>query len=163
MAIEFSKEELVKIEEIKSHYPSLKSALLPVLWLAQKKFGWISNEVIKYVGNLLGIPYSHVLGVASFYTMFFKKPMGKYHIQVCRTLSCHLRGAEQLVAMLKELLGIGLGQITPDGLFSLAEVECLGSCGTAPMMQINEDYHENLTRDRVNQILSELRDKAHNG
>ena len=112
---------------------------------------------------LWNLPVIDFEQAASFYTMFPSQPVGKYHIQVCRTLSCQLRGAEQLVDMLKETLEIGLGQMTPDGLFSLAEVECLGSCGTAPMMQINEDYYENLTRDRVNQILGELRNKAHNG
>jgi NADH-quinone oxidoreductase subunit E len=97
---------------------------------------------------------------ASFYTLFPNKQVGKYHIQVCRTLSCHLRGASELTALLKQKLGIEIGGITSDGLFSLAEVECLGSCGTAPVMQINEQYYENLSRKRLDEILGDLRSKT---
>lgn len=128
-----------------------------VLWLAQKKFGWISKEVIEYVAKLLDLPPSHVDGVVSFYTMYFKKPMGKYHIQVCTNVSCMLRGGEEIYHHLCESLGIKNGEVTPDGLFSIEEVECMGACGGAPMIAINEDYYENLDIPLVDQLLEKLK------
>jgi NADH-quinone oxidoreductase subunit E len=152
-----------EIMRLKGLYPQRKSAILMVLHVIFNQFGYINRDALNEAANIMDLPLIDFEQSASFYTLFPGQQVGKYHIQVCRTLSCQLRGAERLVEMLKETLGIGLGQVTSDGLFSLAEVECLGSCGTAPMMQINEDYFENLTRDRVKQILSELRDKARNG
>lgn len=157
---ENSKAEIIRLKDL---YPQRKSAILMVLHVIYNQFGYINRDALHVAAHIMELPFIDFEQAASFYTLFPNNPVGKYHIQVCHTLSCHLRGAEQLVGMLKETLGIGIGQMTSDGLFSLAEVECLGSCGTAPMMQINEDYYENLTRDRVNQILSELRDKARNG
>lgn len=156
MKIEFTPEELEKIEEIKSHYPEQKAALMPVLWMAQKKFGWISTEVKTYVAGLLGLPYAHVHGVASFYTMYFKKQMGKYHIQVCTNVSCMLRGGEEIFMKVSEKLGIKHLETTPDGIFSLEEVECMGACGGAPMVAINEDYHENVSWDEVERLIDDL-------
>ncbi|HPO63271.1 MAG TPA: NADH-quinone oxidoreductase subunit NuoE [Candidatus Kapabacteria bacterium] len=155
--MEFSPEELKKIEEIKSHYPETKAALMPVLWLAQKKFGWLSNEVLEYVANLINLSESHVKGVASFYTMYFKKPMGKYHVQVCTNVSCMLNEGEMIFEHISKKFGIKNMERTPDGLFSLEEVECMGACGGAPMIAINEDFHENVNIAKVEEILNGLK------
>lgn len=157
MEIKFDEQELQKIEEIKSKYPNSKAALMGVLWMAQKKFGWISKDVVEYVANLLDLPPSHVDGVVSFYTMYFKKPMGKYHIQVCTNISCMLRGGDEIYRFISEKLGISNGQVTPDGLFSLEEVECMGACGGAPMIAINEVYYENIDIPFVENLLKNLR------
>ncbi len=156
MEIEFSTDELQKIAEIKSRYPEQKAALMPALWLAQKKFGWISEDVEKLVAQTLDLPQSHVHGVVTFYTMFFKKPMGKYHIQVCTNVSCMLLGGEEIYKHISEKLGIGHNERTPDGKFSLEEVECMGACGGAPMIAINEDYYENVDINKVDEIIKSL-------
>ncbi|TAL69211.1 MAG: NAD(P)H-dependent oxidoreductase subunit E [Bacteroidetes bacterium] len=157
MVIEFNKEELIQVEKIKSKYPQPKAAIMAVLWLAQKKFGWISDDVKKYIGELLGLSYSHVHGVASFYTMYFKKPMGKYHLQVCTNVSCMLLGGEELYSHISNKLGIGHNQRTDDGKFSLEEVECMGACGGAPMLAINEDYHEFVNINEVDKLIDSLK------
>jgi NADH-quinone oxidoreductase subunit E len=156
MPIEFTSENKKAFDETLKRYPTKRAALLPALWLAQKQFGYLSQEVMEYVGKLLDLPAIKVYEVATFYTMFYKKPIGKYHFQVCRTLSCELCGKEEIVAHLKKRLGIGVGESTADGRFTLSEVECLGSCGTAPMLQLNDDYHENLTVEKVDEILKNL-------
>ena len=156
MAIEFSQEELQKIEEIKKRYPEQKAAIMPVLWMAQKKFGWISDEVKQYVADLLNLPYSHVHGVVSFYTMYFKKPMGKYHIQVCTNVSCMLLGGEEIYIHLCEKLGIKHLETTSDGKFSIEEVECMGACGGAPMIAVNEEYYENMDINKVDSLIDSL-------
>jgi NADH dehydrogenase (ubiquinone) flavoprotein 2 len=156
----FTEENLRKVEEIKKRYPSQMAAVLPVLWLAQEQFGWISEEVMHYVAELLAVPFSNILGVVTFYTMYNKKPVGKYHIQVCANVSCMLRGSDNLVEHLESKLGIKVGETTPDRMFSLDEVECLGSCGTAPMMQVNDDYYENIDAGKIDHLLDELRKKA---
>lgn len=157
MAMEFSPETLKKFQEIVSRYPKKEAALLPVLYLAQEEFGYLSQEAIEYVAKMMEVPPVRVYGVATFYTMFNKKPIGKYHLQVCRTLSCALVGAEKITASLKTKLGISLGETTPDGKFTLSEVECLASCGTGPMMQINDGYYENLTEEKAEEILKTLK------
>lgn len=157
--IRFSEEELKEIEMVKSRYPSSKSAIMHVLWMAQKKFGWLSKDVKEYVAKILDLPESHVHGVASFYTMYFKKPMGKYHIQVCTNISCMLRGGEEIYEHVSEKLGIGHNQRTEDGLFSLEEVECMGACGGAPMVAINEDFYENIDIVKVDELISSFRNK----
>ncbi len=154
--IEFTAEELERVQKIKDLYPDPQSAIMPVLWMAQKKWGWLSVNVMKYVGELLTLPYSHVFGVASFYTMYFKKPMGKYHIQVCTNISCMLRGGEQLYSHVSQRYHIGHNQRTADGMFSLEEVECMGACGGAPMIVVNEDYHENITVEALDRLLDTL-------
>ena len=131
--------------------------MLPVLYLAQREFGYIGPEAIDYVAQLMGQAPARVLGVVSFYTMFNMKPIGRHHIQVCRTLPCALGGAERVTEFLSEKLGIKPGQTTEDGRFTLSEVECLASCGTAPMMQINDDYYENLTEAKIDEILDRLK------
>ncbi len=133
------------------------AAVLPVLWLAQEQFGWISEEVMHYVAGLLDVPFNHILGVVTFYTMYNRKPVGKYHIQVCANVSCMLRGSDNLVEHLEKKLGVKVGETTADRMFTLDEVECLGSCGTAPMMQVNDDYYENLSSSKVDQLLDDFR------
>jgi NADH-quinone oxidoreductase subunit E len=156
MALEFSPETYKKFEETVARYPRKEAALLPVLCLAQKEFGHLGQEAIEYVAQLMGQSPARVYGVVSFYTMLNTKPIGRYHIQVCRTLPCALRGAEKLTSFLRQTLGIEVGQTTEDGRFTLSEVECLASCGTAPMIQVNDDYYENLTDDKVTEILASL-------
>jgi NADH-quinone oxidoreductase subunit E len=157
MALEFSSETYKKFEETVARYPKKEAAILPVLYLAQQEFGYLGQEAIEYVAQLMGQSTARVQGVVSFYTMLNTKPIGRHHIQICRTLPCALRGAEQLTDFIKKTLGIEVGQTTADGRFTLSEVECLASCGTAPMMQINEDYYENLTDDKVTEILASLK------
>lgn len=154
--VEFSAENKEKFEKLLTRYPNKQAALLPTLWLVQEQFGHIEGEHMEYVAGLLDISPVHVYSVATFYTMYNLKPIGRHHIQVCRTLSCALMGAESLVDCLKDKLGIEIGQTTQDGKFTLSEVECLASCGTAPMMMINEKYYENLSRDKVEEILNKL-------
>ena len=152
-----SEEAKSKIIQLKQHYPQAKSALLPALHLAQQEHdGWLSDEVMAEVAETMELPPAEVRSVASFYTMFNRQPVGKHLIQICTNLSCSLLGAEHIVEHIKRQLGIVVGETTPDGLFTLLEVECLGSCGTAPMMQIDDVYYENLTVERVDEILHNL-------
>src|SRR5262245_11921237 len=134
-----------RVDALVARYPHPKAALLPVLWEVQKSRGWIDLDGEEWVAGRLGVSPAHVHGCVTFYTMYKRRPTGRHHVQVCTTLSCMLRGSDELVAHLERKLGIRAGETTPDGRFSLARVECLGSCGTAPMFQINDDYHENLT------------------
>jgi NADH-quinone oxidoreductase E subunit len=157
MAVEFSPETFKKFEETVGRYPKKEAAMLPVLYLAQQEFGYLSAEAIDYVARLMGQSPAKVHGVVSFYTMYNMKPIGRHHIQVCRTLSCALAGAEKITSFIKRKLAVELGQTTADGRFTLSEVECLASCGTAPMMQINDDYYENLNEERVTEILESLK------
>jgi len=157
MAVEFSPDTLKKFEETVARYPKKEAAMLPVLYLAQQEFGYLGSEAIDYVAKRMGQSPARVYGVVTFYTMYAMKPIGRHHIQVCRTLPCALRGAEKITSFLKKTLGIDCGQTTPDGRFALSEVECLASCGTAPMMQVNDDYYENLTEEKVTEILQQLK------
>ena len=153
---EFTPEEKARLKEIVGRYPTAQAATLPALWLAQERHGWVGQDVCEAVADELGVPAAHVLGVATFYTMYNKKQVGKYLIQVCATLSCSLMGAEHVFDHLSKKLGIKAGETTADGKFTLMKVECLGSCGTAPMMQINDDYYENLTEEKIDRILAGL-------
>jgi len=157
MALEFSAETMKKFEATVARYPKKEAAMLPVLYLAQREFGHLGPEAVEYVAKLMDQAPARVHGVVSFYTMYNTKPIGRHHIQVCRTLPCALRGAEEVTEFLKKKLGIDCGQTTPDGRFTLSEVECLASCGTAPMMQVNDDYFENLTEEKINQLLDEMK------
>ena len=157
MAVDFSPAALEHFKDIVARYPRKEAAMLPVLYLAQREFGHLGPEAIEYVAKLMGQPPARVHGVVSFYTMYNMKPIGRHHIQVCRTLSCALAGAEKITGFIKNKLAIELGQTTADGRFTLSEVECLASCGTAPMMQINDDYYENLNEERVTEILESLK------
>ena len=146
-----------RFDEIVARYPVKRSALLPTLHLVQEQEGWLSREALAYVGSLLGLSPAQVHDTASFYTMFRLKPEGKTLIEVCTTLSCALGGAEKVTRFLTEKLGIAPGQTTADGRFTLSEVECLASCGTAPMMQVNDDYYENLTEEKINEIVDSMK------
>ena len=157
MAVEFSPTALAEFNEIVARYPKKDAAMLPVLYLAQREFGYVGDEAIDYVARLMEQAPARVRGVVSFYTMFNMKPIGRHHIQVCRTLPCALGGAEKVTAFLTQKLGIKPGQTTEDGRFTLSEVECLASCGTAPMMQINDDYYENLTEEKIDRILDTMK------
>lgn len=155
--MEFSESAKKELEKIRARYPSPQASLLPALWLAQKEFGYISEEVISYLSKVMELPKARIYGVASFYTMFNKKPVGKYLIQVCGNISCAMLGAEGLFDYLSQKLGIKEGETTKDGKFTLIKVECLGACGEAPMMQINDNYYGNLTKEKVDKILAELK------
>ena len=154
--MQFSSDALEEVQRILDKYPVKRAAIMPVLWLAQKEFGHLSAEVQQHVADLLGFPLAWVSGLASFYTMYYKKPIGKYHLQVCTNVSCMLRGSDEILRVIEERLKVGLGQTTTDGKFSLDEVECLASCGTAPMMQVNDDYHENLTPRNTLELIERL-------
>ena len=144
------------VDSLVARYPQPKAAMLPVLWEVQRRRGWIDLDTERWVAQRLGVEPAHVHGVVTFYTMFHPKPVGKYHIQVCSTLSCMLRGSEDVVGQLQRKLGIKPGETTPDGKFSLVKVECLGSCGTAPMLQLNDAYYENLTPEKLDRLIDAL-------
>jgi NADH-quinone oxidoreductase subunit E len=156
MSFAFTKENLGKIEALKKRYPSPKALSLPCLWMAQYQEGYISLDAVETIGELIDWPPMEIYRVATFYTMFNLEPVGKYHIQLCKTLSCALCGKSEVLAKLQERLNLGVGESSEDGRYTLTQVECLGSCGTAPVMQINERYYENLTPDKVDMILDEL-------
>jgi len=137
-------------------YPQKRSVLLPALHIVQRERGWIPPEAMEEVAALFDLRPVEVMEVVSFYTLFNRAPVGRHHIQVCRNIACGLRGARKITRHLSGKLGIPVGGTTPDGRFTLTEVECLGSCGTAPMLQCDEDYHENLTVERVDDLLSRL-------
>lgn len=158
--ISFSPESLELVQKIMRRYPEgkQKSALIPVLHIAQAEFeGWLSPEVMDMVAGILKIQPIEVYEVASFYSMFNLKPVGKCVIEVCRTSSCWLVGAEDLIAHIGKKFGIKPGETTRDGMFTLKTVECLGSCGTAPMMQVGADYYENLTLEKVDELMERLK------
>jgi NADH-quinone oxidoreductase subunit E len=160
MAVQFSDASLKEFEEIATHYPDRRATLLPALWIAQREFGWISEETMEYVAGLVGVPYARVYEVVTFYTMYQRKKPGKYHLQVCQTLSCHLRGADEIKQYIEQKLGLEPGACTPDGMFSYQKVECLGSCHTAPVVQINDDYYENLDVSKFEALLQDLKQKG---
>ncbi len=146
---------LEKLERLRKKFPTEKSLTLPVLWMLQEEHGWVSPEAMQYAADLLHQPVRHVYGVVTFYTMFNTKPVGKYHIQVCTNVSCQLLGGEKLADHVCKRLNVKLGETTPDKNFTVNEVECLGSCGTAPMMQVNEDYFEKLTAEQLDTLIDE--------
>jgi len=146
-----------RIDELKAGFPHAGSALLPALYLIQEEKGSIPEEAMVYVAEKIGVSPAFVAGVVSFYTLFHPRPVGRHHIQVCRTLPCALRGCGEILAHLSKRLGIKEGETTPDGRFSLVAVECLGACDTAPMMQINDQEHGHLDRAKVDAILESLR------
>ncbi|HRP56785.1 NAD(P)H-dependent oxidoreductase subunit E [Agriterribacter sp.] len=162
MSIQFSNEKLAKFSEIVARYPEgkQKSALLPVLHLAQEQFGWLSVETMDYVAALLSLEPIEVYEVATFYSMYNLKPVGKYLFEVCQTGPCMINGSDDIIAYIGERLGIKPGETTTDGLFTLKTVECLGACGYAPMMQLGKHYREHLTKDKVDAIIEECRNNA---
>jgi NADH-quinone oxidoreductase E subunit len=152
-----SEQAKTEILRIRDEYPDAQSALLPALYLAQQDYGgWLPEGAFDEVAAVMDLPATLVSSVASFYTMFNKKPVGRHLIQVCTNISCSLLGAESLVGYIGRKLGIQPGETTEDARFTLLEVECLGSCGTAPMMQVDDAYYEDLTEEKIDRILAEL-------
>jgi NADH-quinone oxidoreductase subunit E len=159
MSVQFSKEKLDKVNELVTHYPEgkQKSALLGVLHMAQEEFGWLDVNTMDYVASLLHLAPIEVYEVASFYSMFNLKPVGRYVFEVCQTGPCMLKGSDNIIDYIKKKLDINVGETTKDGMFTLKTVECLGACGYAPMMQLGKYYKEHLTPERVDQIIDECR------
>ena len=155
-----NKESIALMQKKASQYPRRKSGILPALTIAYRQVGHLNDQIYREIAKAIEVPYVEVAEAATFYTMFPKQPTGKYLIQVCHNISCALLGADSLVEYLEQKLSIKKGETTKDNLFTLISVECLGSCATAPMMQINMDFYENLTRAKVDKILEELRAKA---
>lgn len=155
----FSKAVEKEFQELLQKYPSKRSALLPALYIVQREFGYVTPEGIDYVGGLMGLSAAQIQEVASFYLMLFLKPVGKNVIWVCHNLSCTLCGAEDVIRHLEKNLGIKVGETTADKKFTLLRQECLASCDTAPVMQVNDDYEENLTIQRVDEVVERLRTK----
>lgn len=151
-----SEQNRKKIEDLKGRYPTTQALVLPALWIAQEQLGHIAEETMKEVAELLNVSFGHILGVVTFYTMFHSKPVGKHHIEVCTNVSCLLRGSKKIVERLEQTLGVKMGETTADMKFTLSEVECMGSCGTAPMLAIGDDYHESLTPEKVDQLVKKL-------
>jgi NADH-quinone oxidoreductase subunit E len=159
----FSKEKLDKVQELISHYPQgkQKSAILPILHLAQEEFGgWLDVNTMDYVASILDIQPIEVYEVATFYSMYNLKPVGKYIFEVCQTGPCMLNGSDEIISYIQKKLGIGIGETTNDGLFTLKVVECLGACGYAPMMQFGKTYREHLTKEKIDTIIEECIAKA---
>jgi NADH-quinone oxidoreductase E subunit len=142
-----------QIADILTRYPNTQAALLPVLWLCQERWGWVSTGMTRAIAERLGLSPAFIEGVLTFYTMFQRRPPGRYLLQICSTLSCQLCGTGELVGHLKQRLGIDFGETTPDGRFTLVDVQCLGACGEAPVVQINNDYYTELTVDRLDALL----------
>lgn len=160
---QFSENSLKKVNEMMSRYPQgkHKSALLGVLHLAQQEFdGWLDVPVMDYVASLLKIEPIEVYEVASFYSMYNLKPVGKYMFEVCQTGPCMINGSDEIIAYIKEKLNIGVGETTADGMFTLKTVECLGACGYAPMMQLGKNFREHLTKEKIDAIIAEHRAKT---
>jgi len=161
--MKFSDDKLAEVNRIIARYPEgkQKSALIPVLHLAQQENGgWLSAEAMDYVASLLNLLPIEVYEVATFYSMYNLKPVGKYMFEVCQTGPCMLNGSDQIIDYIKEKLGINAGETTADGLFTLKTVECLGACGYAPMMQMGKTFREHLTKEKIDQIISECRNNA---
>lgn len=161
--IAFSENKLQQAQKIMSRYPAgkHKSALLPLLHLAQDEFGgWLDVPVMDYVASLLNIEPIEVYEVATFYSMYNLKPVGRYIFEVCQTGPCMINGSDEIISYIRERLNIGVGETTSDGMFTLKTVECLGACGYAPMMQLGKTFREHLTREKVDQIIDECRQKA---
>ncbi len=153
MGFSISEKARQRLEELKKRYPKPQSAVMSALYIVQEEHGHISDEAIDWISGEVGLKPVHVLELATFYTMYRRKPLGKYHVQVCRTLSCALCGAKKLMEKMQERYGIAPGQVSEDGMFSYEYVECLGSCGTAPMCEINDTYFENLTPEKFEELL----------
>ncbi len=153
MSFKFTEENLAKIEKAKAKYPTSLAAVMDTVYIAQKQNGYISDEVMEEIALVLNIDKVQVLSVVTFYTMYFTKQMGRNHVQVCTNVSCMLRGAYEIWDAVKEKLGLENMEVSADGKFSLEEVECMGACGYAPMIAINEQFYENLTKEKVLEIL----------
>ncbi len=153
----YTPENELKFQEYVTRYPKIDSCMLPALWLVQEQEGWVSPEAMVYVADKLGKTPIQVYEVATFYTMFNLKPIGTYHIELCKTLSCRLCGSQKIKDHIKQTIGIEAGQTSQDGLFHLSEVECMGACGGAPMFALNGEYHEKLTIQKVDELIKECK------
>jgi NADH-quinone oxidoreductase subunit E len=157
MAFALNAEQNQKLEQILSRYPNKMAACIPVLHLCQEaNASWVSDEVIEFVAARLDLPTAHVKGVVTFYTLFNQKPVGKHQLWVCRTLSCALRGSDKILEHCEKRLGCHAGETSKDGKVTLRTAECLASCGSAPMIQVDKTYYENLTIEQVDRILDSL-------
>jgi NADH-quinone oxidoreductase subunit E len=151
-----TQEHLKRIDDLRQRYPTSQALVLPALWIAQEQEGFLSEETMKEVADLLKVPYGHILGVVTFYTMLHDKPVGKRHVEVCTNVSCMLRGSDKVLAHLEQRLGVKAGETSKDGKWTLSETECMGSCGTAPMFAIGDEYYENLTLEKIDRIIDKL-------
>ncbi len=158
----FNEENEKKFQKYLTRYPNSDSCILPALWLVQEQEEWVSPEAMVYVGERLDKTPVEIYEIATFYTMFNLEPIGKNHIELCKTLSCMLCGSNKIKDYIKEKIGIEPGQTSEDGLFHLSEVECLGACGGAPMFALNGEYHENLTTEKVDELIKECKDDNKN-
>ena len=158
MSLEFSAETQARIRDLLGRYPTSDAALIPVLYLAQDEFGSLTSEVMELVGRHLEVPVTKILGTATFYTMLRKQPVGRFHIEVCANISCHLRGSNALIETITRLLRIQPGETTEDGLFTLDTVECLAACGNAPALQVNGEFHEHMTPEKLERLIVTLRE-----
>lgn len=152
----FSEANETKLDEIISHYPVKRSAVLPALYLAQEEHGYVTDEDVQYIAERLDMRVNEVEEVVTFYTMYSRQPIGRHKLQVCRTLSCMLLGAEKITEHISQRLGVEVGETTADGKFTLQEVECLGYCDLAPCLQVNFTYHERVTTETVDELLQTL-------
>jgi NADH-quinone oxidoreductase subunit E len=154
----FSEAARAELDEIRKRYPTTEASMLPALHIAQREWGgWLPDEAIEAVAAELDLPVARVYGVVTFYDLYHQKPVGRHRIRVCTNLSCQLRGADEIMEVLEKELGVGEDEVTPDGRCSYVHFECLGSCDTAPMMMVDDEYHENLTPNRVRSILKGLK------
>ncbi len=158
MAFALTPERERELQDILTRYPNKMAATIPVLHLCQDQHGWISDEIVHYVSQKLDVPPAHVKGVVTFYTLFNQHPVGKNQVWVCRTLPCALRGAYDIIEHCEKRLGVKCGETTKNGKVTLRTAECLASCGTAPMMQVNQQYYEDLTSEKVDEILRKLQE-----
>jgi NADH-quinone oxidoreductase subunit E len=156
----FTADESREIESLLSKYPTKQAAILPVLWLVQTRLGWIPHEAVEEVARVLELSSAFVDGVLTFYTMYNLEPVGGYDLQFCTSISCHLNGADELLAHCERKLGISVGETTPDRKFTITEVECIAGCDRAPSMQVNDKYHEPMTTEKLDALLAELSKEA---
>lgn len=163
MAFALTPEREKKVSELLPRYPETRAAMLPVLWLCQEQNGYISEDVIDYVAQRLSVSTAAVKGVVTFYTMFFDHPVGKNVVWVCRTIACDVRGGKAICEHLENKLGVHAGETTKDGLFTVLKAECLAACGQAPVVQINDAYHEHLDVEKLDRIIDDLRARGAEG
>lgn len=152
-----------EIEAILAKYPDKRSAVLPVMYLAQEAYGYMSREAMRDVASVLNLDPTHVLSLAGFYSLYYEEPVGKYVLEICNDLPCALRGADEFVEMACNKLGVGVDEITADGLFTIKPVMCLAACDKAPMMQVNLKYEENLDEEKFDALITRLRNQAADG
>jgi NADH-quinone oxidoreductase E subunit len=153
----FSEDAIREIDSIKAKYPTARAALLPAIYVAQREFGWVSLDAYEAVADILGVPRAIARGVGTFYAMYKNAPMGRNVVQLCTNVSCMILGAEKLVDFLKSRYGLEPGGTTPDKRFSLVIMECIGACGTAPAMLVNDDFYENLTEKYIEEVLEKYK------